>query len=149
MNMTPPSDNPIARPPTADPMVLADPVMPAPSPSALQQRAGEATRFLKSLANETRLMILCHLAAGERTVGELERLLDMRQPSLSQQLAKLREDGLVQATKRARHVHYRLSDPHVIEMMELLYRLFCDDGFGACRGPAPPDSAATDSRNPV
>lgn len=147
MNMTPPDtafprslDEP-GRKPTAAPGVLL------PDPAAMQRRAGQATRFLKSLANEKRLMILCHLVGGDRSVGELERLLGMRQPALSQQLAKLREDGLVAADKQARTVRYRLADPHVTDMVSLLHRLFCDDGLGACvpsaadgtpsAGPAP------------
>jgi ArsR family transcriptional regulator len=64
-----------------------------------------ASDFLKTLAHPHRLLILCHLAEGERSVGELERLLKLRQPTLSQQLARLREDGLVETRRTGKMIH--------------------------------------------
>ena len=77
----------------------------------MRSRAGEAGRFLKSICNEHRLLVLCSLAQGEKSVGELERLLELRQPLLSQHLTRLRADGLV-TTRRGSHasVLHRLGE---------------------------------------
>jgi ArsR family transcriptional regulator len=91
----------------------------------MHQRAGEAGRFLKSLGNEHRLLILCSLAEGEKSVGELERLLEMRQPHLSQHLTRLRADGLVETRRVSRAVFYRLGSEPAKRMIGLLYELFC------------------------
>lgn len=93
--------------------------------SSLTDHAGAATKFLKSLANEHRLLILCHLIDRERSVGELEGLLGMRQPALSQQLAKLREEGLVATRRESRTIYYRLASTEAERMVGLLYDLFC------------------------
>jgi ArsR family transcriptional regulator len=87
--------------------------------------AGNAAAFLKTLAHEGRLMILCHLADGEKTVGTLEDLLDMRQAAVSQMLARLRDEGLVTTRRDAKSIHYSLSDGNTKEVINLLYRLFC------------------------
>ncbi|WP_163849849.1 ArsR/SmtB family transcription factor [Pseudooceanicola aestuarii] len=87
--------------------------------------AARAAGFLKSLAHEGRLMILCHLEGGERSVSELEALLDTRQAAVSQMLARLREDGLVRARREGKVVYYSLSDQASSEVIALLYRLFC------------------------
>lgn len=91
----------------------------------MRGRAGEAGRFLKSICNEHRLLILCSLAEGEKSVGELERLLEMRQPHLSQHLTRLRESGLVRTRRVSRTVHYRLGSEPAERMIGLLYELFC------------------------
>ena len=90
-----------------------------------REKAEAATAFLRALANENRLMILCHLAQGERSVTELERLLGIRQPNLSQQLARLRADGLVATRRDAKSIYYSLASPEAILTIQLLYRLFC------------------------
>ena len=87
--------------------------------------AGNAAAFLKTLAHEGRLMILCHLADGEKTVGKLEELLDMRQAAVSQMLARLRDEGLVSTRREGKSIHYSLSDGNTKEQIHLLYRLFC------------------------
>jgi len=90
-----------------------------------KDKAEEATAFLKTLANENRLMVLCHLAQGEKSVTELESLLGIRQPNLSQQLARLRAEGLVKTRRDAKSVYYSLDSGEVMLVMQLLYRLFC------------------------
>jgi DNA-binding transcriptional ArsR family regulator len=91
----------------------------------LRARAQAATRFLKTLANHHRLMILCHLVEGEHAVGELEEQLGIQQAHLSQQLARLRRDGLVRTRRESRTVFYSLGSEEAREMIGTLYRLFC------------------------
>lgn len=83
-----------------------------------------ASRFIKSLANENRLVILCSLAKGEKNVGELEGILGIRQPTLSQQLARLRADNLVSTRRHSKHIFYRLASWEAEEMLGLLRELF-------------------------
>lgn len=106
----------------------------------MRSRAGEAERFLKSLGNEHRLLILCSLTQGEKSVGELEGLLEMRQPHLSQHLTRLREDGLVTTRRASRAIYYRLGSEPAERVIGLLYELFCAKD-GAI--DAPSDKAAT------
>ena len=84
-----------------------------------------ASGLLKTLANSHRLLILCHLAEGERSVSELEQLLKLRQPTLSQQLARLREDALVETRRSGKMIYYRLASNDARRVIELLYELFC------------------------
>lgn len=83
-----------------------------------------ASNFLKSLANENRLVILCSLAKGEKNVGELEGILDIRQPTLSQQLARLRADKLVTTRRDSKQIFYRLASWEAEETLGLLCELF-------------------------
>jgi ArsR family transcriptional regulator len=92
-----------------------------------KDKAGQATRFLKTLANENRLQVLCHLAQGEKSVTELETLIGIRQPNLSQQLARLRMEGLVKTRRDVKSIYYSLDSTDVILMIQLLYSLFCLD----------------------
>lgn len=78
------------------------------------------------LANSHRLMILCELHEGERTVGMLQRAVGIGQSALSQHLAKLRHDGLVTTRREAQTIHYSLADPNVREVIALLHRLYCE-----------------------
>ncbi len=87
--------------------------------------ASRASKFLKALANDNRLVILCSLAEGEKNVGELERILGIRQPTLSQQLARLRSDELVETRRDSRQIYYGLASNEAKQMIELLYKLFC------------------------
>ena len=86
--------------------------------------AARASKFLKALANDNRLMILCSLAEGEKNVGELERILGIRQPTLSQQLARLRSDELVETRRDSRQIYYGLASDEAKRMIELLYDMF-------------------------
>ncbi|PIW26735.1 MAG: transcriptional regulator [Rhodospirillales bacterium CG15_BIG_FIL_POST_REV_8_21_14_020_66_15] len=87
--------------------------------------AKEAAQFLKALANENRLLILCMLAEGEKSVTELEQALDLRQPTLSQQLARLRADDLVATRRDGKAIYYRLASNEAGKTLELMYGLFC------------------------
>lgn len=91
----------------------------------LLENAREATAFLKALSNEHRLMILCLLAEGERSVGELEDALQLRQPTLSQQLARLRTDNLVNTRRDGKSIYYTLASNEARQVVNLLYGLFC------------------------
>lgn len=91
----------------------------------MQDSAREAADFLRALGHEGRLMMLCYLVPGEKSVGELEALLGARQAAVSQQLARLRHEGLVQARRDGKTVYYRLADPRAMRILELLYALFC------------------------
>ncbi|KIC20305.1 ArsR/SmtB family transcription factor [Leisingera sp. ANG-Vp] len=91
----------------------------------MQESAAAAAAFLKTLAHEGRLMILCHLSAGERSVSELEALLNMRQAAVSQMLARLREDGLVATRREGKTIYYSLNDGNTEEIIALLYKQFC------------------------
>ena len=89
-------------------------------------QAGEAADFLKVLGHDGRLMILCHLLSGEKSVTELEQLLSSRQAAVSQQLARLRLEGVVTPRREGKQIFYRLTDPRVREAIALVYRLFCE-----------------------
>ncbi len=97
---------------------------PAP-PSEMARSAESAAAYLKTLAHEGRLMILCHLGSGEKSVGELEGLLEIRQAAVSQMLARLREEGLVTTRREGKTIYYSLADANTYEVIQLLYRLFC------------------------
>ena len=97
---------------------------PAP-PSEMARSAEAAAAYLKTLAHEGRLMILCHLGSGEKSVGELENLLEIRQAAVSQMLARLREEGLVTTRREGKTIFYSLADENTCEVIGLLYRLFC------------------------
>lgn len=94
-------------------------------PKDMLERAAEASALMKALAHEGRMMILCHLSGGEKTVGELERLLGQRQAAVSQQLARLRSEGLVRSRRDGKARLYSVSDPRAAEVVALMYRLFC------------------------
>ncbi len=87
--------------------------------------AEEAAAALRALSNPSRLLILCILVEGERTVGELETELGLGQAYVSQQLARLREDGLVAATRDGRLMRYRLSDGRIRPIMHAIYLQYC------------------------
>jgi ArsR family transcriptional regulator len=96
--------------------------------SEFTRQAGEATSLLKALANECRLLVLCHLAeSGELSVGELADRVGLAQSPLSQHLARLREEKLVATRKEAQTVYYRLCDPKAAQLLTLLHDLFCPE----------------------
>jgi DNA-binding transcriptional ArsR family regulator len=96
-----------------------------PSVVAMRAAAGQATHALRALAHEDRLMLLCQLTQGECSVGELEQLLNIRQPSLSQQLGVLRNEGLVLARRDGTRIHYSIADQSVVAILNVLYQLYC------------------------
>jgi DNA-binding transcriptional ArsR family regulator len=95
------------------------------SPELLRSNAGQAVATLKLLANEDRLLLLCQLSQGESSVGELEELLGIRQPTLSQQLGVLRAEQVVSTRRQGKNIFYSVADPAVLEIMALLYLLYC------------------------
>ncbi|SMX30215.1 Biofilm growth-associated repressor [Pelagimonas phthalicica] len=100
------------------------PKPPAP-PEEMATNAQHAASFLKTLAHEGRLMILCHLGSGEKSVGELEALLDTRQAAVSQMLARLREEGLVSTRRDGKTIYYSLANDDTSRVISLLYEMFC------------------------
>jgi DNA-binding transcriptional ArsR family regulator len=91
----------------------------------LQANAQKASEFLKALSHEVRLLILCFLIDGEKSVSEIERLLKLRQPAVSQQLARLRADGLVDTRRNGKNVYYSLARTEVRDLIEVLHNAFC------------------------
>ena len=87
--------------------------------------AKRASDFLKALAHESRLMILCILAEGEKSVGELEEILNLRQPTVSQQLARLRADGLVSTRRDGKIIYYNLASEDARTVIGAIYEVFC------------------------
>lgn len=92
----------------------------------MKQKVDEASTFLKKLANPDRLLVACALVDGERAVRELEDTLGIRQPGLSQQIAELREAGLIVGRKEGKQVFYRLADPRVETLVATMHGLFCN-----------------------
>ena len=92
----------------------------------LQPRAEEAAQLLAAMANPKRLLILCNLLDRERTVGELAAIVDLEQSPLSQHLARLRAIGLVHARRNGQSVYYSLASAEVTELLETLYRIYCE-----------------------
>lgn len=92
----------------------------------LQQSAGKAAELMKTLSSENRLLLLCQLADGEKTVGALADSLGLRQAAVSQQLALLRKDGLVAARRDGRSMHYSLTGREARAVIKLLHRLYCE-----------------------
>lgn len=103
-------------------MTLHQPLL---DPEALRQAAGCAVSALKVLANEDRLLLLCQLSQGEMCVSELEEKLGIRQPTLSQQLGVLRNEGVVNTRREGKNIFYSVADPALLEILALLYRLYC------------------------
>lgn len=98
---------------------------PSPLSDEMTASAAEAAAFLKALAHEGRLMILCHLQSGEKSVGELEMLLASRQAAVSQQLARLRKEDLVTSRRDGKAIYYAIRDPKVAATIGLMYQMFC------------------------
>ena len=91
----------------------------------MRETAPRVSELMKVLSNEHRLMILCQLAEGEKSVGELAALLNVRQAALSQQLALLRKDGMVNTRRQAQNVFYSLAREDVRNLMGFLYQTYC------------------------
>ena len=93
-------------------------------PATMGAHSQAAAAFMKALSHEGRLMILFHLSDGERSVSELERKLSSRQAAVSQQLARLRADGLVASRRNGKAIIYRINDERVGQMISLVYDMF-------------------------
>ncbi len=99
----------------------------ADDPDRMMQNAAKAAHFLKAMSHEGRLMILCHLATGEKSVMALETLLSVRQAAVSQQLARLRAAGFVTPRRDGKTIYYSLADDRTRQVVNLMYDLFCKD----------------------
>jgi DNA-binding transcriptional ArsR family regulator len=95
--------------------------------STMQAAATRACALLKILANPNRLLLMCRLSQNELSVGELEAQLGIRQPTLSQQLAVLRENGLVNARRDGKSIYYSVASTQALAVMDVLYQQFCAD----------------------
>lgn len=93
---------------------------------AMKANTGDAAEFLKALAHEGRLTILCHLVSGEKTVRELEEHLSVKQSTVSQHLARLRFGGLVSDRRVGKTIRYRLADDDIGRILEVLHERYCD-----------------------
>lgn len=98
---------------------------PAPDMEQLRASAGGAARLLRTLSNEHRLMLLCLLFEGEKSVGQLNESLPLSQSALSQHLAVLREEGLVRTRRAAQSIYYQLASPAAARVIETLHAIYC------------------------
>ena len=98
----------------------------------MQSRAAAAAAFLKAIANDCRLLILCELLKGERSVGDLAPVVGLSQSALSQHLARLRRHGLVKTRRQSQTIHYSLADPGVAAVIGALYERFCRPAADRC-----------------
>ena len=97
---------------------------------AMQLAAARASRLLKTLANPDRLLLLCQLTQGEHGVSEMEALVGVLQPTLSQQLAVLRQEGLVTTRRDGKQIFYSIASPDALAVMQVLYQRFCASPAG-------------------
>jgi len=95
------------------------------NPEAMRAHAVDASRLLKALANDKRLMLLCLMVDGEQSVGELNAKVDLSQSALSQHLAVLREDGLVSTRREAQTIYYALASGPARQIIETLHGIYC------------------------
>jgi DNA-binding transcriptional ArsR family regulator len=91
----------------------------------MQEKATEAAEFMRLFSTPSRLMLLCHIAEKERSVGEIQEELDFKQPALSQHLAELRQAGVVQTRRESRQIYYSIADGRVSVVMDMLMQMFC------------------------
>ncbi|CAI0722166.1 Biofilm growth-associated repressor [Serratia quinivorans] len=92
---------------------------------SMRQAAAQAGTLLRTLGNEDRLLLLCQLSQGEMSVGELAQALEIRQPTLSQQLGVLRQEGLVATRREGKQIYYVVSDEKALAILNTLYQLYC------------------------
>lgn len=102
--------------------------------SQMQLSAEQAVQLLKKLANSDRLMLLCQLAHREMNVSELEDALQIFQPTLSQQLGVLRREGLIEPRREGKQIYYRMGNPQVLAVIQVLYTLFCQQDIQSGQG---------------
>ncbi len=106
-------------------LLMDKPLLDTSDPAALMKQARKASDLMKALSHETRLVILCLLSEGEKTVSELEEILTMPQAAVSQQLARLRFDGIVNARRDGRAIYYSVVNSEISTIIGALYELFC------------------------
>lgn len=99
----------------------------------MREAADAACALMKVLSNPDRMLLLCQLSEGEKNVGELQELLGIMQPTLSQQLAVLREEQLVETRREGKNIYYRIASPQALAVLETLYAQYCTPARS--RGP--------------
>ena len=104
---------------------MTDSLAPLIDLPSMREAAGRACSLMRAMSNPDRLMLLCQLAQGERRVGELEELLDIQQPTLSQQLAVLREESLIETRREGKQIYYRIASQAALAVMNVLYAAYC------------------------
>lgn len=92
---------------------------------AMREAADDACALMKVLSNPDRMLLLCQLSEGEKNVGELQELLGIMQPTLSQQLAVLRDEQLVETRREGKNIYYRIASPQALAVLEVLYTTYC------------------------
>lgn len=92
---------------------------------AMREAAESACALMKVLSNPDRMLLLCELAEGERNVGELQDAVGVQQPTLSQQLAVLRDEQLVETRREGKNIYYRIASPQALAVLEVLYTTYC------------------------
>jgi DNA-binding transcriptional ArsR family regulator len=97
----------------------------------MKASAGKACQMMKVLSNPDRLMLLCQLSQGEKRVGELEEMLGITQPTLSQQLTVLRDEALVSTRREGKNIYYQIASPQALAVMQVLFDQFCNPPTGA------------------
>jgi DNA-binding transcriptional ArsR family regulator len=107
---------------------IAPPAAGKGEPGELREHASEAASLMKALGNEVRLLVLCTLAEGEHSVGELNQLVPLSQSALSQQLARLRREGLVTTRRESQTIYYSLAHGPAERLIRLLYDIYCRPG---------------------
>ena len=94
-------------------------------PDTMARHSAEAARFLRAIANDSRLMVLCRLVEGEQSVGQLQARVPLSQSALSQHLAVLRREGLVATRRESQNIYYSLDDERARQVLPVLYEMFC------------------------
>jgi DNA-binding transcriptional ArsR family regulator len=116
--------------------------------ATMQEKATEAAEFMRLFSTPSRLMLLCHIAQKERSVGEIQEDLDFKQPALSQQLAELRQAGVVQTRRESRQIYYSIADGRVGVVMDMLMQMFCGTSHGPpAHSVAPPHTVVSPKRS--
>jgi len=92
---------------------------------AMRESAERTCSLLKTLSNRDRLLLLCQISQGERCVSDLEQALDIHQPTLSQQLGVLRDEGLVTTRREGKRIYYSVASKEAMAVMKVLYEQFC------------------------
>lgn len=100
-------------------------LVPSPDMESMRIAACEAAAMMRAMGNPDRLLLMCQLSQGEFSVGELESLVGLRQPSLSQQLGVLRHERLVSTRREGKRIFYSIADPRMLVVLETLHRLYC------------------------
>ncbi len=91
----------------------------------MAEAAGKASELMKTLGHKDRLMVLCHLSSGEKSVGELARLLEIPQSPLSQHLARMRKEQLVTTRREAQTIYYSIASREAAHVVQLMHDLYC------------------------